>query len=369
MSRAQFGSPVRGARSLGSVAAILILLCVTLAAAPSAAHGSPTFAQRLGVARAEAMRVQKILDDMDAQLEGISEAKNKVQEDLDKTDKAIFANQLVLDDETRKLVAAQLVLNQRVSSIYRAGDVDVVGVMLGTSSFDDLLARLNFLGRIANQDAQLKLAVEQAKSAIEAIRSKLEAQRVRQVELRGEFRAREQDLQARVAAKQRYLDSLNSNIQKLVSQERDRQRRLAEALARRALAGSKPNWYPKPGQVYPRDQVTQVALKQLGKPYLWGATGPDSFDCSGLMVYCYAYVGVYLPRTSQEQARFGTPVAKDQLMPGDLVYFGYGADPNRVHHIGMYIGGGQFVHAPRSGDVVKISTLSERDDYAGATRP
>ncbi|WP_439381213.1 NlpC/P60 family protein [Amycolatopsis lexingtonensis] len=108
--------------------------------------------------------------------------------------------------------------------------------------------------------------------------------------------------------------------------------------------------------------AVNAALSKLGSPYVWGATGPGSFDCSGLMLWAYAKAGITLPRNSAAQAQFGTPVPRDQLQPGDLVAY-----YSPVSHIGMYLGDGKMVHAPTSGDVVKISPLQSQ--YAGATRP
>ncbi len=109
-------------------------------------------------------------------------------------------------------------------------------------------------------------------------------------------------------------------------------------------------------------KAVDAALSKLGSAYVWGATGPGTFDCSGLMQWAYKQAGITLPRTSSAQAGFGTPVSRSQLQPGDLVAY-----YSPVSHIGMYIGDGKMVHAPTSGDVVKISPLMSQ--YAGATRP
>ncbi len=101
----------------------------------------------------------------------------------------------------------------------------------------------------------------------------------------------------------------------------------------------------------PAVQAMNVALAQQGDAYAYGATGPDAFDCSGLVQFAYGQVGIALPRTSGAQAGVGTPVNADQLQPSDLV-FAYGGG-----HVGIYTGAGQYVYAPTEGDVVKVGPV------------
>ena len=114
-------------------------------------------------------------------------------------------------------------------------------------------------------------------------------------------------------------------------------------------------------------QVANYAYNFLGRPYVYGANGPNAFDCSGFTSYVYRHFGVSLPRTARSQFSAGSAVSRDNLAPGDLVFFntvGY------LGHVGLYIGGGDFIHAASSG-MVKISSLSEgyyRTRYAGARR-
>lgn len=108
--------------------------------------------------------------------------------------------------------------------------------------------------------------------------------------------------------------------------------------------------------------VVLLSMEQLGKPYTWGASGPNAFDCSGLVYYVFANVGIRLPRVTYSQARTGRPVSRDELAPGDLVFFRNNA------HVGIYLGGGCYVHAPRRGEVVKISALAGRRDLSACRR-
>ena len=116
-------------------------------------------------------------------------------------------------------------------------------------------------------------------------------------------------------------------------------------------------------------QAARFALGQLGTPYVWGGEAPGAFDCSGLVQWAYRQAGLGVPRVAADQALVGLGVARQDLRPGDVVFF---ADASGyVHHDGLYIGDGRFVHAPHTGDVVKVSSLDEPGyarEYAGARR-
>jgi peptidoglycan DL-endopeptidase CwlO len=99
--------------------------------------------------------------------------------------------------------------------------------------------------------------------------------------------------------------------------------------------------------------VVAVAKRYLGTPYMWGGSGPGGFDCSGLVAFAYGQLGISLPHYTGALWNVGRPVASDSLEPGDLVFF------HGLGHVGIYVGHGRFIHAPQSGDVVKISSLSD----------
>jgi cell wall-associated NlpC family hydrolase len=130
------------------------------------------------------------------------------------------------------------------------------------------------------------------------------------------------------------------------------------------------------GQVAASDVAVRAiafAYDRLGTPYLWGGTGTAAehgeFDCSGLTQAAYASVGVTVPRVAADQWYAGPHVPKDQLQPGDLVFFAYNtSDPSTIHHVGIYVGGGAMIDAPHTGATIRFDTISS-SEYIGAVRP
>jgi peptidoglycan DL-endopeptidase CwlO len=112
------------------------------------------------------------------------------------------------------------------------------------------------------------------------------------------------------------------------------------------------------------ERAVALARAELGVPYVWGGESPSGFDCSGLVQYVYGRLGVALPRVAADQYRAGHHVPRSQLRPGDLVFF------DHLGHVGLYVGGGRFIHAPHTGTVVQIASLTGwyADTYVGATR-
>jgi cell wall-associated NlpC family hydrolase len=109
-------------------------------------------------------------------------------------------------------------------------------------------------------------------------------------------------------------------------------------------------------------QALRYAMSKIGRPYVWGAAGPSTFDCSGLTMWAYKQVGINLPHYTGSQWNAGTHVSRSELQPGDLVFF-----YSDLHHMGIYVGGGKMLHAPQTGDVVKIAPMDGRP-FAGGVR-
>ena len=156
-----------------------------------------------------------------------------------------------------------------------------------------------------------------------------------------------------------------AEAQRLAAQQADANQAAAALAAARAALGNIPEKAPTPQAAAALD----YAKAQVGKPYVWGATGPDAYDCSGLTGAAYAAAGVELPRTSREQWFVGQHVDLGALQPGDLLFWAYDTnDPSTIHHVALYAGGGYMIAAPHTGDVVRVQPVY-LDGYVGAVRP
>jgi cell wall-associated NlpC family hydrolase len=373
-----FSRPSLARRSLAIALAIVILV------APSA-FATPTNPD-IDAKRAELDAANQELDRMATELSEMVEEYNSVSEALDQTRMLIETTREELAEAQAEVARAEGVLNDRAAQMYKGGSSGVLEMLLGTRSFEDFLVRVEWLVRLGQQDVATVAALEEARSRVEDAERALVAREAEQVTLRDQVRSKQLSIESTIDRQQAYISSLDSEIAELIREEEERQRRLAEERARKAAeeaarrqaAADSLGDRLVPGGTLPtgRAAVVDEALKYLGVRYQWGGASPSTgFDCSGLVQYCCAAIGVSVPRTSRSQFKVGTHIPPDRLdllAAGDLVFFGTGGDPGRVHHVGIYVGDGAFIHAPQTGDVVRISSLvdrvAEKGDYVGASR-
>jgi cell wall-associated NlpC family hydrolase len=240
---------------------------------------------------------------------------------------------------------------------------------------------------LSNQDAALgqqALSFEHSVQARERQLHELKQQRAQAVR---EAAARQRERAAELGQQKRLLASIHSSISQLQAQEAARERAAAAAArarlqaeiaarkaAERAAAAqasqssSAPTLAPPPPVNVPTGggsgaghaAAASIALRYLGVPYVYGGASPSGFDCSGLVMYVYAQLGISLPHYTVAQWNATQPVSSPA--PGDLVFF------NGLGHVGIYIGGGRFVNAPHTGSVVRIDSISSFGGYVGARR-
>jgi len=341
-----------------------LLLLLALAALPLA---EPAVPQTVESKQAEAQQVLAQIQELDGDLGLVIESYNAAQIELDRIEAEQRANERRLKIARTNLGDAQSNLETRLVELYVNGQTDLIEILLGSSSLDDILDRLETANRVSSQDSQILGEVRRFRKEVKEREAQLEKAVSRQEQVVAERAAKREEIEAAMAERDRLLASIKDQIAQIQAEER-REQREAEAAAREQLA-SQPSSSGGDAPTGAPDSryggVVGIAMQYLGIPYRWGGSSPSTgFDCSGFVMYVYSQVGVSLPHNAAMQYGHGSAVSRSELQAGDLVFF------NGLGHNGIYIGGGQFIHSPHTGDVVKISSMTGwyASTYVGARR-
>jgi peptidoglycan DL-endopeptidase CwlO len=289
-------------------------------------------------------------------------------------------NRYELHVAKQNLTQSQRTIAKRLVTLYTSDQSSTMEVILGAKSLDDMMNRINSVKNVTQLDSSILEQVKTFRTAVKRHGDYLAHAHALQKHVVAQRAAAKNTIESKIAAQRHLYASIKGEISRLVAAEQARQLQMAhEAQARIAeerAAAAQQDTVVGVSAVTPsadtvvappptHSGVANVALSQLNTPYVWAGAAPGGFDCSGLVMWAYAQVGVSLPHSTYAQYGYGVPVSRDQLQPGDLVFF------DGLGHVGIYIGGGQFVHAPHTGDVVKISSMDESwyaSTYVGARR-
>ena len=355
-----------------------MLVCLAAALTATPAVGDPSIASK----QAEAQSVMGQVQQLDSSLERVIQAYDLATTKLNKVRADFNANHAQLQVAKKSLKRAQDALSARLVSLYTSdGQNDSLEVLLGAQSLDDLVSRFNTANRISAQDSQVLGEVTHLDAEVKAREARLKHAKAEAAALVRERASEKASIEGQLAARRALLSSIRGQIAHLQAQEAARQAELRRELQARIAAqqqqapaqalsstvapvASSPGVSTGSAPPPTHSSVVAIAEQYLGVPYRWGGASPAGFDCSGLVMYVFAQVGVSLPHSSYSQYGMGSPVSRDQLQPGDLVFF------DGLGHVGIYVGGGSFIHAPHTGDVVKISSISGwyASTYVGARR-
>lgn len=316
---------------------------------------------------------QSELDQASANYEAAHQEQIDAQNRVDEAQKQI-------EEKTAQIEKDQQRLSDRARDMYRSGDTNFLDVILGASSFEQFATTWNMLETLNGNDAELVSETKTAREELQAAKQEAEEQAKVASDKAEEAKSVAEAADQKASEMQQTYNSLSAEAQELISQERAAQEAQQQAAAAAAEqngtagndaaatitnnnrnnttssnssngsnsnknnASSSATNNSKPQSVS-GNSVVNRAYSQLGKPYKWGAVGPNSFDCSGLVSYCLT--GSYNRLGTTGTFMGWTRVSNPQ--PGDICV--------NSHHCGIYIGGGQMIHAPQTGDVVKISSV------------
>jgi cell wall-associated NlpC family hydrolase len=355
----------RGLAVLLSLAA----LCLSIVTAPAPSHAAPSAGE---VAAAEAR-----LHELERDFEIVSEEYNLVHEKLDDLRARIGSAELVVEKIRARMDTKEEAAVDLATELYMAGGSSgAIEAVLTSDNFADVEERLQYLKTSESEQAKVfdRLAADNAllDSKIETLQEAT-AEAAQEEQRLAELRSSIDD---KVQSQQGEIARLNELIQEAAARrEAAEEAAAADAAAAAAAAqeaaaassssasGPAPVIAAAPAPNGGAQAAVDAALSQVGKPYQWGASGPDSYDCSGLTMWAWGQAGVSLPHNSGAQYSATPRVAQGDWQPGDLLFYG-----SPIHHVAMYIGNGQMVEAPYTGLSVRVVS-AYRSDYVGAGRP
>jgi peptidoglycan DL-endopeptidase CwlO len=344
-------------RLLTAALAIASLVAVLGAAAP--AQASPVSAKKVRL-----RAVQAKLDKVGTQVEKAVEYYNQAVTKLDSTRSKIAENQRLLAAAERNLAIAKQQLTARAQNIYKAPETGFVDVFFAARSFDDLVTQFDLMQRLGNSDVDLVRSVAAYEQDIKDRRIALRADEKVAAKLLEQRVAQKTAILATEAKMKALEGGLRSDIKAMLARQAAAERAAARAAAQQASAaavggssaGRSGGGPPTPNPGGPgHPEVVGIAQRYLGIPYLWGGASPRTgFDCSGLVLYVYAQVGIQLSHGATDQQRASQPVPLNALQPGDLVFYG---NASYSYHVAIYVGGGQTIEAARTGTLVRYGVV------------
>lgn len=334
---------------------LLVVAIVPVLGIANSALGSPVSDKK-----ARLSEVQAKLERVGTQVEKAVEYYNQAVTKLETTRHKIKENQRLLTAAERNLAIANRQLAARAQSIYKAPETGFVDVVFAARTFDDLVTQFDLMQRLGNSDVDLVRSVTAYEREIKDRRIALRADEKTAAKLLEEQRAQKSAILATESRMKRLEGGLKSDIKLLLAQ----QAAAARAAAQQAAAGSSgsggvgrtTDGPPPPDPGGPgHPEVVAIAQRYLGIPYLWGGASPKTgFDCSGLVLYVYAQVGVQLSHGATDQQRASKPVPLNALQAGDLVFYG---NASYSYHVAIYAGGGQTIEAARTGTLVRYGVV------------
>lgn len=366
--------------TLVTTVALLVSMSTTAVLAEPLSDRLNSQQQQLQQHRNEYNSAQKKVEEIEQAIERLDSTIEIKMREIESTKKKIesIKNKIELAEKDIKkaeedIQAEKDLYNERMRVMYmKSAGGGYVDVILGAKDLNDLFSKVQAVKKITELDKKIVEELRQKQDEIQKQKDELTKEQKELASLNVQHQQKMDKLQKDKAAQDKLVQDARRQSNLYSSKVKTDQKKINETkkLIDQARQDNN-NTYNPPSRGdssngsadISSSSVVAYASNYLGRPYVWGATGPNSFDCSGFVKYVYAHFGVRLPRVSRDQARAGTYVSRGNLQPGDLVFFG-----SPVHHVGMYVGNGCYIHAPRTGDVVKISTLSSRSDYTTARR-
>ncbi len=307
--------------------------------------------------------VREQVDALYLQAEQATERYNAATDELTEVQRRIERAQASVDRQQEAVDTVRAQIGAYAAATYRSGGiVDTTLQTLLAESPEEFLAQASVMNAFAGQQAESLASAADVSRSYETARLMADEEMTRQQAIEATLETEKATVEELLADAQEILDELEAEELEQLEEDREENSEIPDRDEDDEAEEDEETTDPPPvsGRA---GVVVDFALAQVGEPYAWGGNGPGSWDCSGLTSAAWAEAGVSLPRSSGSQIGVGTRVSKSQLEPGDLVFY-----YSPISHVGIYIGGGEIVHATHPGDVVSVDDV-DLMPFAGATRP
>ncbi|SHH13973.1 Cell wall-associated hydrolase, NlpC family [Clostridium grantii DSM 8605] len=331
--------------------------------------------EELNVSKNQLSDAQKIVEEINSKIEEMDyEIENtlyeitEVQEKIKDIEISIENATMDIEKAENEMEAEKELYDSRMAALYINGNTGYLEILMGSENLSDLFKRIEIIRTITELDNEIIESLNEKKAEIEKSKQAMEKENSNFSLAMKNYTDKMDKLKLDQEEQQQYINEAKEQATAYANAVNEDKEAIEETEQLIEAARVKtPEYTPSRGSVdISSNALVAYASNFLGRPYVWGATGPSSFDCSGLTQYVMAHFGISIPRVSRDQAKAGSYVEKSDLQPGDLVFFAKAG--KAVHHVGIYVGNNSYIHAPQTGDVVKISTLSSRSDYYTARR-
>lgn len=311
-------------------------------------------------------QLESEIEVLDTQIESYLAKISQINNDITDTQNKIKLTEEQIEEAQKELEKQEEIYKKRVRAMYINGTDTYLEVILSSKSFSDLISRIDTIKQVMEYDKELINSLTEKKKEIENRKSELDKQKSNLLTLKEQNQQQLEALNSKKSEQSKIIAELKKEEQKYSAKIAEEQRLVNQTMAQiNAMRQKTQTYAPSRGVAQvSSNSIVAYATNFLGVKYTWGGNYPETgFDCSGFVKYVYAHFGIQLPRVAAAQATVGTTVSKSQLQPGDLVFFAYNS--GYIHHVGIYVGNGCYIHAPRTGDVVKISPLTRSDFVYG----
>jgi len=348
-------------RSIAIVITLIITLNGTALAAPTnnklkQQKDSPTSIQEK---RDEIeMKIEEFDNEIQKNIAKTQENKIKISE----TEKAIQKASTEVIQVKKESQKEQKLFNNRMRVMYINGFDSYASIILDSESFGDFVSRVDNIKTVIQYDNKVAAKFEATKKELNKKQQNLNKTKTVLLNLHEQNTQKLDKLLVTKESQAKLLRSLNSNGNFLGGQTSEQSVNKGMTKINEIIKSSPKNTPSRGSSTISANNIIAYASKFLGTPYLWGGTTPSGFDCSGFTQYVYAHFGISIGRATFNQINDGVQVSRANLQAGDLVLFGTSANP---HHVGIYIGDNNYIHAPHTGDVIKVSAMSRTDFVTG----